>query len=123
MAIADRPAWRTSSFTDNGASCVEVATGDRVVRVRDTKDRGLGPVLLLDHPAWARLLDAAVQARPATAAGVMITCAQRRTRHAAGDAVTTWHVRAGDRELHFTDAEWVAFAAGVRAGEFTCSPA
>lgn len=100
-----------------------MAPGDRAVRVRDTKDRGLGPVLLLGPAAWAQLRDAALHARPGDGGGVSVTHGEARTRHAGVDVVTTWHVRAGDRELHFTDAEWVAFAAGVRAGEFSFSAA
>lgn len=122
MATADHPAWRTSSFTDNGGSCVEVAPGDRVVRVRDTKDRGLGPVLLLDHAGWTELRNAAAHGRPGAADGIAITHTEHRTRHAGTEVVTTWHVRTGDHELHFTDTEWTAFAAGVHAGEFASSP-
>jgi Domain of unknown function (DUF397) len=124
MATAsDHPGWRTSSFTDNGQSCVEVAPGPRVVRVRDTKDGGLGPILLLDHDAWAEFRAAAVARRCGSAGGVVIVHEPRRTRHRGVEVATVWHVSCGDRTLHYTDAEWVAFAAGVRAGEFGFTPA
>lgn len=46
--------WRKSSrsgtATDN---CVEVATAGTVVGVRDSKDRGAGPVLRFEAPAWS----------------------------------------------------------------------
>ena len=43
MATADRPAWRTSTYTSNGADCVDVPPGARTVLVRDTKDRAWAP--------------------------------------------------------------------------------
>lgn len=47
-------AWRTSSYSNgNGGQCVEVADlpdGGRAVR--DTKDRGTGPVLLFTPTEW-----------------------------------------------------------------------
>jgi len=34
-----RAAWRTSSYSNNGGECVEVATTDNAIAVRDNKDR------------------------------------------------------------------------------------
>lgn len=31
------PAWRTSSYSGNDANCVEVALGEHVVGIRDSK--------------------------------------------------------------------------------------
>lgn len=46
-------AWRKSRRSGtNGASCVEVATADRAVAVRDSKDRP-GPVLAFAVSDWA----------------------------------------------------------------------
>lgn len=94
----------------------------RAVRVRDTKDACLGPILLLDHAAWTGLRAAALIHRPGTAFGVTIAHDERRTHHAGTDVVTTWHIAHGGRTLHFTDGEWGAFAAGVREGEFDFAP-
>lgn len=45
--------WRKSSYSGNGGQdCVEVA-GDGAVLIRDTKDRGHGPVLRVSPEAWA----------------------------------------------------------------------
>lgn len=55
-------AWRTSRASNSGA-CIEVATRDRAVLVRDSMDRG-GPVLQLPAAAWSAFL-ARAQARPA----------------------------------------------------------
>jgi hypothetical protein len=44
--------WRTSSYTGNGGgNCVEAASGNGVVMVRDTKDRD-GGTLALSAYAW-----------------------------------------------------------------------
>jgi len=136
MATSSRPAWRTSTFTDNGASCVEVAPGPGAVRVRDTKDRGRGPELVLHPDAFAALCAAATghpatghlaTGHPATghpAAGdLTVTPGERVTRHDGRTVTTHWHVSAAGVTLHYTDAEWCAFAAGVRAGEFAFEPA
>jgi len=123
MNTASRPAWRTSSFTGNGADCVEVAPGPRAVLVRDTKNGGLGPILLLETAAWAELLAAARAGRSGASGTVTIARCERRTRHRGAEVVTTWHVTGADRTLHYTDTEWAAFAAGVRAGEFDFAPA
>jgi Domain of unknown function (DUF397) len=49
--------WRTSSFSGNGgATCVEVANGDRGILVRDTQDR-TGPVLSFGPGVWRRFAD------------------------------------------------------------------
>lgn len=57
--------WRTSSYSGDGNSCVELAAsrpsarhGDGpVVGVRDTKRNGRGPVLEFSASAWAEFLD------------------------------------------------------------------
>jgi hypothetical protein len=48
----EAPRWRTSSYTNNGGACVEVADNlPSVILVRDTKDRQ-GPVLTLAPQQW-----------------------------------------------------------------------
>jgi hypothetical protein len=47
-----RAEWRTSSYSANGSTCVEVASNPPdVVAVRDSKDRE-GPVLVFTPEAW-----------------------------------------------------------------------
>jgi hypothetical protein len=48
-----RAAWRTSSYSNNGGECVEVATAEVVVAVRDTKHRA-GATLTFGPRAWQR---------------------------------------------------------------------
>jgi hypothetical protein len=46
--------WRKSSYSNaQGGSCVETATGDGVILVRDTTNRD-GGVLSIPADAWAR---------------------------------------------------------------------
>jgi hypothetical protein len=45
--------WRKSSYSDgNGGDCVETASADGVVLVRDTTNRG-GGTLAFEAGAWA----------------------------------------------------------------------
>lgn len=50
------PRWRTSSYSDNGGNCIEVAGARRGVLIRDTRDRQ-GPVLAFTTDAWRRFAD------------------------------------------------------------------
>ncbi|WP_436737537.1 DUF397 domain-containing protein [Streptomyces sp. BBFR102] len=56
MTTTASPRWFTSSYSNNGGDCVEVATNlaasQGVVPVRDSKDRG-GPVLEVPVAAFA----------------------------------------------------------------------
>jgi Domain of unknown function (DUF397) len=46
--------WRKSTRSgDNGGQCVEVAFLDMVVGLRDSKDRGNGPILIFGRGEWA----------------------------------------------------------------------
>jgi hypothetical protein len=42
MPAVDRLIWRTSTFSSNGTTCVEVALTDTVTALRDTKHRAGG---------------------------------------------------------------------------------
>ncbi|MGH3906137.1 MAG: DUF397 domain-containing protein [Pseudonocardiaceae bacterium] len=47
-----RAVWRTASYTNGNAACVEAASLDGGFwGVRDTKDRA-GPVLMVTHGQW-----------------------------------------------------------------------
>ncbi|MEU9719991.1 DUF397 domain-containing protein [Streptomyces sp. NPDC047976] len=49
----ESPRWFTSSYSDNGGQCVEVAVNlPGIVPVRDSKNPG-GPVLNFQAPAFA----------------------------------------------------------------------
>jgi hypothetical protein len=53
MADLSRAAWRTSSYSNIGGECVEVAAAGGIVGVRDTKDRA-SVVLAFSPHAWQR---------------------------------------------------------------------
>ncbi|MDD7941308.1 DUF397 domain-containing protein [Actinomycetospora lutea] len=102
--------WRTSSFSSNGASCVEVLEADGATCLRDTKEHGEGAVLHLDGPAWTAFLDEVARDAPSANGAVEVTPDDgdgRRVREHSSGAV-----------LRFRDDEWVAFRRGVLAGEF-----
>ena len=94
--------WFTSSYSNGNQTCVEVRFRDHAVDVRDTKDRS-GPSFSVPAGGWAAFLAGA----PDAPLGV----------ERVGD---TWVLRAegAPQTLCFTDAEWRAFTAGVREGEF-----
>ena len=56
--------WRTSSYSGDGNSCVEVAVtrhesgqaANRLIGVRDTKRNGRGPILEFGAAAWREFL-------------------------------------------------------------------
>jgi hypothetical protein len=52
--------WRKSSYSGDGNSCVELASGHRAARpvigVRDTKRNGRGPILEFSASAWRDFL-------------------------------------------------------------------
>ncbi|SCG68530.1 DUF397 domain-containing protein [Micromonospora halophytica] len=55
--------WRTSTRSVGNGNCVEVATVDGRVAVRDSKDRP-GPVLVFPAPAWAAFVTGIDVVRP-----------------------------------------------------------
>ncbi|MFC5136646.1 DUF397 domain-containing protein [Actinomycetospora rhizophila] len=105
--------WRTSSFSSNGASCVEVLEADGATYLRDTKEHGEGAVLHLDRPAWTAFLDEVARDAPSANGAVDVTT---HDDGADGDRIVREH--SSGAVLRFRDDEWVAFRRGVLAGEF-----
>jgi hypothetical protein len=53
--------WRKSTWSSGGDNCVEVAfAADGTVGVRDSKQKGLGPVLEFTPAEWEAFLGGAV---------------------------------------------------------------
>lgn len=55
MITTGRLEWRTSSYTNAGESCVEVASVPGRVLIRDTKHRA-GGMIEFNRPVWTRFL-------------------------------------------------------------------
>jgi hypothetical protein len=55
--------WRISSYSNNGAGCVELATVDQAMAVRDSKHR-TGPALVFPRAAFVGFLTVATQDAP-----------------------------------------------------------
>jgi hypothetical protein len=110
MLIADPPTRRVSDLS------VDVTRTPDGVLVRDSKDCGTGPVLRFDLDEWTIFLSAAV----AGASIPTVTAAEAITRHRGMPAATRWHVSSTRSAvpLHFTGAEWNAFLAAARDGQF-----
>ncbi|GAA4878248.1 DUF397 domain-containing protein [Saccharopolyspora cebuensis] len=53
--MSPRAGWRRSSYSDNGANCVEVAFVGGAVVARDSKDPA-GPVLAFPRARWGAFL-------------------------------------------------------------------
>jgi hypothetical protein len=51
--------WRKATYSHANGGCVEVAADQRAVGVRDTVQRGRGPVLQFSAAAWRAFVDAA----------------------------------------------------------------
>ena len=50
--------WRKSSYSGgNGAECIEVASPEGAVAVRDSKQDGTGPMLRFPPVAWRKFAD------------------------------------------------------------------
>lgn len=106
-------AWFKSSRSNpNGNQCVEVCFGADLVYIRDSKDRGAGPVLSVPAGDWAMFLDeVAGRAHAGSDAVIKIVI--------GADGGASLHARSNpETALSYTPGEWSAFVAGVRNAEF-----
>jgi hypothetical protein len=49
--------WRTSSRSDGGSNCIQVAIAADAVAIRDSKDPD-GPILIFPRESWTQFLAA-----------------------------------------------------------------
>ncbi|MEE4595770.1 DUF397 domain-containing protein [Streptomyces sp. DSM 41524] len=54
-----RAQWRKATKSQGNGECVEVAFLDSAVAMRDTKNKGRGPVLVFTPAEWDAFLDGA----------------------------------------------------------------
>ncbi|MHA6805949.1 DUF397 domain-containing protein [Salinifilum ghardaiensis] len=103
--------WFKSTFSNPSQDCVEVLFDTEHVHVRDSKGQGTGPVLTLAARHWPGFL--------AEALGHAEAGSNRALRiQQTSDGGTQLRAPDGGTALTFTPAEWDAFTAGARTGEF-----
>ncbi|WP_433717163.1 DUF397 domain-containing protein (plasmid) [Nocardia sp. CA-084685] len=105
--------WFKSSFSASSNNCVEVAFDGDMVLVRDDKYDGpadLQPTIAVPVTAWAAFLKVTLGADIQAGSIAVPSIATDSHGTVVRDAVGT--------ALEFTPAEWTAFVAGIRAGEF-----
>lgn len=49
--------WKKSSWSQGENACVEVASGSGITGVRDSKQRGSGPILTFEPELWGTFVD------------------------------------------------------------------
>ncbi len=61
------PAWRKSSYSGgNGGACIEVASCDGMILVRDSKNHGRGPVQRYAPATWRTFMAGLCNGRAVT---------------------------------------------------------
>ncbi|RKT89280.1 protein of unknown function [Saccharopolyspora antimicrobica] len=108
MTIADNLAWRTSTRSSNGEKCVEVAPTADGVAIRHSK-RPTAGTITFPATAWDTFVREASSGLSSDNGVAIVTTIGTDT------LVKSLHTAL---ELRFDEAEWTAFVAGARAGEF-----
>lgn len=101
--------WFTSSYSNNGGTCVQVRFVGGQVQVADSKDGGRGPVITVSGVEWDQFVVAALAddaGDGAALSGIPVDGGGRMVTGPDGTA------------LRYTAAEWAAFLAGAADGEF-----
>lgn len=101
--------WTKATRSDTASGCVEVKLDADGYHLRDTKDRGRGPVLTLAEPRWRALAAALLAAGPVDLPGLSV---ERRP-----DGSMTIG-QPGRAPLGYTPFEVECFLDGLRRGEF-----
>ncbi|MGH3565542.1 MAG: DUF397 domain-containing protein [Pseudonocardia sp.] len=105
--------WFKSSLSGPAGECVEINFDQPggLVRIRDTKDRGEGPMISVTGEQWAIMLAEFAGSVPAASNDAV-------TVEISGSGTTLLRAISDGTTLRFTKAEWRAFLAGVRVREF-----
>ena len=120
--MAKHLAYRSSSYTGNGANCVEAAAYGDFVSVRDSKDPA-GPTIEFTRQQWTQFVDEAVNQRPHVNGAVTVSTEELELTYNGERKQTCWHLHAVESGavLRFTAGERDAFVRGAKDGEFGCS--
>lgn len=103
--VLDPRAWRTASYSSNGEKCVDVAPVPGHVDLRHSKQHDAGEISF-PLAAWQEFL---ADVRRGSSANPVATI--------TADGTDTL-LRHAEVELRFDSGEWTAFQAGVADGEF-----
>ncbi|NKQ55613.1 DUF397 domain-containing protein [Amycolatopsis sp. K13G38] len=115
-SLSPATGWFKSSFSNPSQDCVEVKLEGDVVRLRDSKDQGTGPVITVPAQHWPGFI--------AEALGRDEAGSNRAVRiHPAADGSVRLYALDCDVTLGYTSSEWEAFVAGAQAGQFDHSRA
>lgn len=118
--MAEQLAYRPSSYSGNGANCLEAAPIDTGVSVRDSKLPD-GLTIECTYSGWAKFVRETIHGLPNSNGEIVISTEELVVDYSTvGPKVTCWHLRAvnSDVVLHFTAGEREAFVSGARDGEF-----
>lgn len=118
--MAEQLVYRPSSYSGDGANCVEAAPHSAGVSVRDSKNRD-GPTIECTFSGWAQFVRETLYGLPNANGEIVITEEEEVwTYDKVGTKVTCWHLHAVNFGvvLHFTAGERAAFISGARDGEF-----
>jgi Domain of unknown function (DUF397) len=107
---APRQGWFKSSYSNGSGACVEVKLDPDRVMIRDSKDRGHGPIITVTPTQWRIFIDELTGQAPATPDGALTATVSRGGTVQLADA--------HDKVLTFTPREWISFHAGARANQF-----
>jgi hypothetical protein len=111
--------YRPSSYSGNGANCVEAAPHGAGVSVRDSKLPD-GSTIECTRSGWAQFVRETVHGLPHINGEIVTSAEETVVDYDTGAKVTCWHLHAvgSDVVLDFTAGEREAFICGARDGEF-----
>lgn len=109
--------WFKSSFSNPSQDCVEAKFAGDIVYVRDSKDKGAGPILTIPAAHWPSLLDEVAGRAPGGSNRAV------RITHRADGGTDLQALMGPAVNLSYTATEWAAFVAGVLDAQFDLPPA
>jgi hypothetical protein len=118
--MAEQLVYRPSSYSGNGANCLEAAPTDTGVSVRDSKLPD-GLTIECTYSGWAQFVRETIHGLPNSNGEIVISTEELLVDYSTvGPKVTCWHLHAVNSNvvLHFTAGEREAFISGARDGEF-----